>query len=259
MVKKLANNKRQAYGKWISISITLLFAVAFLVKSGVDFYYKTHPVVYDGFQITIPYGYDVHGIDVSRYQTSIDWEAVKQMKSRGISLSFAFIKATEGNNLIDPAFRRNWQYAAESGILRGAYHFYRPGVNAEKQANNFINTANLQPGDLAPVLDIETTDGASEKQIVEGISKWLQLVEKKYNVKPIIYTNASFYTRYLGEAFDNHPLWVAHYFAPEGPRINRPWQFWQHSEKGRVNGIKGFVDFNVFYGNKGDLEELTIP
>lgn len=260
MAKTFVNKyRKQQYGKWASISITLFFAIAFLVKTGVDIYHKTHPIIYDGFQISIPYGYDMHGIDVSRYQSNIDWEAVKAMKSRGVSLSFAFIKATEGNDMVDPNFRRNWEYAAESKIIRGAYHFFRPNIDAKKQAINFIRTAQLESGDLAPVLDIETVDGVSDKQIAQGISIWLKLIEEKFGVKPIIYTNANFYTRYLGEAFDDYPLWVAHYFAPEGPRINRPWQFWQHSEKGRVNGIKGYVDFNVFYGDDNELDELRIP
>ena len=64
---------------------------------------------YKEFGISIPTQYSIHGIDVSRYQTTIAWEEVKNMKVQDIQLGFAFIKATEGNDLIDPFFKRNWK------------------------------------------------------------------------------------------------------------------------------------------------------
>ena len=75
--------------------------------------------------------YDVHGIDVSHHQGKIDWPAVAVD-----GVGFAFIKATEGGDFVDPRFAENWKASAKAGIPRGAYHFFtqcRPAtVQAEK-------------------------------------------------------------------------------------------------------------------------------
>jgi lysozyme len=91
------------------------------------------------------------------------------------------------------------------------------------------------------------------------VKEWLSVIENHYGVKPIIYTNADFYTNILGSEFDDYPLWVAHYLQKNKPRIERPWTFWQYSETGNVNGILSKVDFNVFNGDSSDFEELRIP
>ena len=93
---------------------------------------------YKEFGISIPTQYSIHGIDVSRYQTTIAWDEVKNMKVQDIQLGFAFIKATEGNDLIDPFFKRNWKKAKESGMIRGAYHFFNPKKDGKMQAQHFF-------------------------------------------------------------------------------------------------------------------------
>lgn len=220
---------------------------------------KTEFIRYPQFGIPLPSGYEIHGIDVSRYQARISWPAVQQMEVKGIKLRFAFIKATEGTSRTDPMFARNWQRSKEAGIVRGAYHFFIASRDAAKQADKFVRTVNLQRGDLPPVLDVEKTGGRSSAQIRSGVGTWLKLVEAHYGVKPIIYTNADFYTQHLKGVFDDYPLWVAHYLQPHQPRISRPWQFWQHSEKGRVNGVYSTVDFNVFNGSKEQFDALLVP
>ncbi|HMP94183.1 MAG TPA: GH25 family lysozyme, partial [Phnomibacter sp.] len=193
---------------------------------------------------------------VSRYQQSVNWPLVHNMREREVKLQFAFIKATEADYLVDVAFSRNWRKSREAGITRGAYHFFRFGVPAASQARLFINTVKLQPGDLPPVLDVEVFGGTDKEALQNEVQLWLQLIEQHYQLKPIIYTNASFYNRWLWPRFNEYPLWVAHYFERRQPRVNRNWQFWQHNESGRVNGIKSFVDFNVFNGSRADFEAL---
>jgi lysozyme len=117
------------------------------------------------------------------------------------------------------------------------------------QAENFIDKVKLEAGDFPPVLDIEQLNGASINNLKKEAKRWLDVVEEYYNVRPIIYTNVDFYNRNLGADFDKYPLWVAHYYQPEQPRIGRDWLFWQHSDKGNVNGITTPVDFNVFNGD----------
>ena len=212
-----------------------------------------------GVKIEVPKGYSVHGIDVSKYQGNIDWAKVKKMNTKtGINIDFVFIKATQSTR-VDPKFKKNWNAAANHDIARGAYHFFTSETSGAEQAENFIKTVKLEPGDLPPVLDYEKK--ASTKQV----KIWLEMIEKHYGVKPIIYTGATFYRDNLGSEFDSYTLWVSH--GPfndmtnlniPAPATSRKWSFWQFSDKGTVPGIDAKVDFNVFNGRLSDLKNLLI-
>ncbi len=221
-------------------------------------YRKAKFTRYPEFGINIPAGYELHGIDVSKYQHTIAWEEVKAMKVKEVEMSFAFMKATEGIGNTDPHFKRNWKKAKEAGLYRGAYHFFIASKDGRLQAENFIDKVELEKGDLPPVLDIEQLNGTSSEILKKEAKEWLDIVEEHYGVKPIIYTNVDFYNRNLGSEFDGYPLWAAHYYQPEEPRISRNWSFWQHSDEGRVNGITSPVDFNVFNGNTYDFEKMLV-
>jgi lysozyme len=219
---------------------------------------KAQYVRYDEFGIDIPTNYSVHGIDVSKYQHVIDWESVKAMNVENVRLSFAFIKATEGNVNEDRYFARNWKKARDANMTRGAYHFFLATKSGKTQAENFISSVSLEPGDLPPVLDIEQTYGVPAVKLRQRVREWLATVEHFYGVKPIIYTNVDFYRLYLESEFDDYPLWVAHYLNKGRPRIYRDWHFWQYSETGRVNGILSKVDFNVFNGDSVAFRKLLL-
>ena len=214
--------------------------------------------MYLEFGIEIPPNYQLHGIDVSRYQKIINWSDVKNMQVKNIKIGFVFIKATEGIDKIDERFQRNWLHAGEENIPKGAYHYFIAGKSGKAQADNFIEIVKLKTGDLPPVLDIEETYGVSKTGIQKQIKDWLEKIEKEYKVKPIIYSNINFYNNYLRGTFDDYPFWVAHYFQPGKPGTDRKWTFWQHSEQGRVNGIKAMVDFNVFSGDSTEFRNLLI-
>jgi lysozyme len=219
---------------------------------------RAHYIRYAAFGIEIPINYSIHGIDVSKYQHIIDWTSVKAMNVNDVRISFAFIKATEGNINEDRFFQRNWKNARIANMTRGAYHFFLPTKNGKTQAENFISSVELEPGDLPPVLDVEQTYGVSPQKIRQRVKEWLMTVENFYGVKPIIYTNVDFYKLYLEEEFDEYPLWIAHYINQGKPRILRDWHFWQYSETGRVNGIVSKVDFNVFNGDSTDFRNLLV-
>lgn len=221
-------------------------------------YRKAKFTRYPEFGIAIPEAYEIHGIDVSRYQQTIAWEEVKAMRVKDIQLGFCFIKATEGIGNTDPQFRRNWKKSREHGIVRGAYHFFIGSKDGKMQAENFINRVDLQPGDLPPVLDVEQLNGANAVQLKKEVKEWLDVVESYYKVKPILYTNIDFYKRNLGSEFDSYPLWVAHYYEHKQPRIQRGWIFWQHNDQGNVNGIISRVDFNVFSGDSLEFRSLLV-
>lgn len=219
---------------------------------------KLPPV--SSFGIIMPEGYSVHGIDVSKHQGTIDWKRVSKMKKKDIRVSFTFIKATEGITRQDNKFESNWDQSANNGILRGAYHFYYPSRDAVKQADNFIKVVKLNAGDLPPVVDIEYSNGKSKQKICDDLKVFISRLEKHYGVKPIIYTNINFYTTYLDGSFDKYPLWIAGYFDHDRfyNEFLTPWVIWQHSESGKVDGINGSVDFNVFKGNLDSMKRMTL-
>lgn len=220
---------------------------------------RTKAIRYTAFGIEIPAQYAIHGIDVSHHQDRISWDAVKEMEVNGIRIGFAFMKATEGADHRDPHFKRNWRKSGDAGIVRGAYHFFNPARKGKPQAAHFIRNVKLEPGDLPPVLDIETTPRVSASTLRNELKTWLEMVEQHYGVRPLIYTNIFFYNKYLKGYFDDYPLWVAHYLQRDAPRISRDWTFWQHSETGRVNGITSKVDFNVFAGDSIAFRALLVP
>jgi lysozyme len=244
----------------------ILLALAFLLSLGITGYFiyfwwmekQAGFAHYPGFGISLPIDYEIHGIDVSHHQSVISWDDVKKMKVKDVNLQFAVIKATEGISRVDWQFRRNWREAKQAGMARGAYHFFISSRDGKQQAENFIATVKLEKGDLPPVLDIEQTNRQNAQTIRKRAMDFLRAVEAHYGVKPIIYTNVDFYEQYLGEEFSDYPLWVAHYIQRNKPRIQRKWTFWQHSEKGRVNGITTAVDFNVFDGDSSEFDQLRI-
>lgn len=250
----MTRKKKKGYPYLRVFLLLCFFAVATFTVVTL-FFVRPH-IFYPGFEISIPAGYEIHGIDVSRYQQTINWEEVKSMESKGVKIGFAFIKATEGITRSDRQFKRNWKGSYEQRIARGAYHFFVPGRDPALQAKNFIKHVTLSAGDMPPVLDIEQPGRLSVEQIQNDAKAWLNIVENHYGVTPIIYTNISFYTKYFKEGFEKYPLWIAHYLEPHQPRISKKWIIWQHSETGRVNGIRSPVDFNVFYGDSADFKNI---
>jgi len=251
---------------WTLVAVVLVLALVispelrYRLRSLIE--YPLHYKEYKHFGIRIPSGYKTHGIDVSRWQSKVDWGRVKQMKVGQINIRFAFIKATEGSWMKDPEFERNWTGAQKAGIIRGAYHFFLPDISAKDQALHFTKTVKLKSGDLPPVVDVEETRGMSKAQIQKYTKEFLVLLEKHYKVRPILYTNRDFYKNYFAhnEAFKGYLFWIAHYHVAN---LDMPgdedWHFWQHSDRGNVTGINEPVDFNVFNGDSTALRKLCIP
>lgn len=201
---------------------------------------------YRNFGVKLP-KYNIHGIDVSHYQGDINWEEVKKMNIKGDSISFVFIKATEGNNYIDKSFEKNWKEAQSAGLMCGAYHYFKPDIDGKEQAKHFINQVKMTKGNLPPVLDIEEIGEKKWKEVKKELKIWLDLIEKEYNIQPIIYSNRIFLEDNLGEEFKKYIVWVAQYKNLNPPEISfKNWTFWQHSSEGNVNGINFPVDLNVF-------------
>ena len=210
--------------------------------------------------VSYPEGYEIHGIDISHHQGDIDWD---ELREKGMinetPIRFIMIKATEGATKIDDNFEDNFYQAREYGFTRGAYHFYSVHSPAKQQANFFINKVKLEKGDLPPVLDVEhKPKNQTDEEFKASVLEWLEIVERHYGVKPIIYTYYKFKLQYLSDpVFDEYPYWIAHYYVDK-VEYEGPWKFWQHTDVGKLPGIKGNVDFNIYNGSFYDLRKLTI-
>ncbi len=207
-----------------------------------------------------PSGYEIHGIDISHHQGEIDWEA---LRNNGMinkyPVRFVMIKATEGASNIDKRFEDNFYMAREYGFVRGAYHFWSTMSTGRAQAEFFLKNVQLEEGDLPPVLDVEhKAKGQSPEDFKKSVLTWLRLVERHYGVKPIIYTYYKFKKAYLSDSiFDTYPYWIAHYYVDK-VEYKGKWKFWQHTDCGRLPGIKGYVDLDIYNGSYYDLLQLTI-
>ena len=196
----------------------------------------------------------IFGIDVSHYQGRINWSKVKRSKH---PIKFVFIRSTMGTNGIDSQFKRNWKHSKKQGFIRGAYHYYRPNENSRKQFNLFASAVKLERGDFPPILDIERQSVYGNDNLIKGIKNWLDLAEKKYGIKPVIYTGRKFYNTHLKGHFNDYPLWIASYSAKH--KLNGiSWTFHQFSKSLRIKGISHYVDGNDFDGNLDQLKNMCI-
>lgn len=206
-----------------------------------------------------PEGYEIHGIDISHYQGKIDWEQLKNAMIKGCPVRFVIIKSTEGSSRLDENFRENFNQARDFGFIRGVYHFWSNKSTAREQAYYFLDQVHLTDGDLPPVLDIEHKPAdKSVEDFQRDVLTWLHIVEDKYHVKPIIYTYYKFKEQYLSApVFEDYPYWIAHYYV-EKVQYKGKWKFWQHTDVGKLPGIKGYVDFNIYNGSYYELKQLCI-
>ena len=199
-----------------------------------------------------PSNHPVHGIDTSRWQGAVDWQTARQA-----GVSFAFLKATEGVDRVDPAFAQNWAAAAAAGVPRGAYHFFYFCTPAAEQARWFIANVPRSRGALPPVLDIEWTPFSptcrirpTPAAVRSEIGIFLAIVGQHYGQRPIVYTTPEFWQDNGFADISGEDFWLRSTAAhPSETYAGMPWTFWQYTGTGRVPGIAGDVDINAFAGS----------
>ncbi len=199
-------------------------------------------------------GQTLKGVDVSDYQGTVDWSTAK-----AAGVTFGFVKATEGDTLVDSTFAQNWSAMKAAGVVRGAYHFFHPGDNATTQASFVLSTVGpLAAGDLPIVLDFEVLDGVAEATAVADAVTFLATVTKATGTTAILYMSADFLSGSYA-ALKPYTLWVANYgvTCPGLPSEWSAWSFWQNSGSGSVSGISGETDTDVFNGSLSQLTALA--
>ena len=220
----------------------------------------------------------IYGIDISRYQHeigrrrfNINWRQLR-IKSLGhriseqridgevnYPVSFVYIKSTEGISIRNKYFASDYIACHQQRIHVGAYHFFSTRQDPRTQAAHFLKETSFKHGDLPPMLDIEPSDAMIEQMggpevLFQNIRIWLEIVEKRVGVRPLLYVNQRFVNTWLDNAPDlrrNYHFWIARY-GEYKPDIHL--SIWQLSADGRVSGIQGHVDLNVFNGYQGQWD-----
>lgn len=213
-------------------------------------------LVLSRFDFPFPWQYPLRGIDVSRHQGLIDWTTV----AGSGRVDFAYIKATEGRDYVDPHFRRNREKARKTGITTGAYHFFslhNPGL---PQAEHFLRTVMPVIDELPPAVDLEFEANGrkppGKAALLRELAAFDRTIRATYGNPPVYYLNEDFLRFYFtGRDLDN-PLWIRGIYHQPAVMKKRGWAFWQYSDFGRVPGIRERVDLNVFRGSRKDLEEF---
>ena len=228
----------------ISISIICIFPII------LSFLYVTGYLRFNYPKTSL---YPIRGIDVSHHQGKIEWSKIQEE-----NIHFVYIKATEGGNFKDPEFMRNWNEASNTGLIRGAYHFFtfcKPGI---EQARNFIGTVPVDPDSLPPVIDFEFVGNSKKRPakiiIVKELSILIRELEGAYGKTPILYVTYNSYDKYLKGQTGKYKVWIRDIYSNPNMPDGKNWTFWQYADHGRVKGINGPVDLNVFY--KKELSEL---
>jgi lysozyme len=208
----------------------------------------------------------VFGIDVSNWQGEINW---KILSNHADSIRFVIVKATQGTDVVDPMFYRNWANAKQSSLVFGAYHYFDLKADPLAQAKLYLRTTHLKKGDLLPIVDVEFpcgnchSLGVSNDELVQNLKIFLAEVENALNVRPMIYASESFYNTYLKNDFEGYPLWVAAYEGEVPSELKEFFHYdpihgsvWQFTDKGSVPGITGSVDLDASTSNS--IEKLRI-
>ncbi len=218
----------------------------------------------------------IYGIDVSRHQHEkgrrrypIHWNRVRitsfgrnhDIEGQTFPVSFVYIKSTQGTTIRNRYYPSDSQQARRQGIKVGAYHFFSLKASAQAQAHHFLRLTTIRPGDLAPVLDVEPSEGEirriGEAELLRRVRQWMEIVEQRTGCRPILYVNQGFINRHLKNAKDikkKYKVWIARY-GEYKPDVKLA--YWQLCSDGRVDGIQGPVDINVFNGFAAHFRQMA--
>jgi len=195
---------------------------------------------------------DLWGVDMSHHQGKVDWEKVSEEKP-----SFIIMKASEGSTFTDPMFRSNLRNAERKGIPVGAYHFFSYSSSGRSQAEHFLDVVGESAGCRLLVLDVEYTRNMHRmKNISKEISEFMNFVKERTGKYPMVYSECSYYNKYLKPRFqESLDRWICEFGGK--PRCGHV--IHQVTNRRRVAGYRGLVDYNEFTGSSNRFSELFYP
>ncbi|MDE5573880.1 MAG: hypothetical protein K2N79_04860 [Muribaculaceae bacterium] len=193
--------------------------------------------------------YPVKGLDLSAHNGDVNFDSI------AVNYDFVILKATEGGNWTDRSFETNFMKAREAGLKVGAYHYFRFDRDGLPQAINIYNTLYNKRLDLPVAIDVEDHGNPQgiDRDIVIGRLRQLVDFLVNHNIRLMFYTNKLGYNRYVEDDFSGYPLWISSF---SDPPIHTPWTLWQYTHSGKVVGVPGLADINLFNGSENDFEKF---
>lgn len=222
-----------------------VFATAFVAVAAVAF---VAIIRYDGSAPDIS-EYTVRGVDVSAHNGIVNFDSVKSA-----GYDFVIAKATEGASFKDSRFAFNMAQARKAGLKVGAYHFYRFDVSPYLQGLNIVHSLRGQKLDLPVAIDVEqwsNPSGHTALSVLDGVNELVRYLRSR-GFRVMVYTNKRGFERYLQGRKVDYPLWLCSLSDLEDKSQCR---LWQYSHSGKVKGVAGAIDQNVFTGSRQEWNQ----
>ena len=231
--------------------VLLGLAVLFVLLLGFWGYENRHTIYYwwHGEVVVDRSKYPILGIDISSHNGDIDFYMVKNN-----DYSFVIIKASEGEDVLDSLFTTNYNRARANDLKVGAYHYFRKNTDGINQAKNFVEAVGWRKLDLPLIIDVEDeiNDNVSDEITLKNLNAMIDNLQSR-GYKVMIYTNGNGYKKYVKDR-QLINLWLCSFKNPDDIK-HIPHQIQQYSHHGRVEGINGDVDLDVFNGNEKQWEQ----
>lgn len=196
-------------------------------------------------------GGNVMGIDISKHNGTVDWNAVKNAGVEFVILRCGYRGSASGVLVEDEKFRTNIKGATAAGLKVGIY-FFSQAVNEMEAVEEASLTLSLIKGHKIsyPVyIDVEAAngraDGLSAAERTKVVRAFCETVrDSGYTAG--VYSNKNWFAEKMDTgAFGNYRIWLAQY--TESPTYTGRYEMWQYSSRGTIPGIKGDVDLNICY------------
>ncbi len=191
------------------------------------------------------------GIDVSKWNGNIDWNAVKNSGVSYVIIRCGYRGSTTGAMIEDPKFKTNIQGALNAGLKVGIYFFSQAvnEVEAVEEASMTIGLIKKYNISYPVFLDVEPSggraDGIDRNTRTQVIKAFCETI-KNSGYTPGVYANKTWLNSYMNAGeLSSYKIWLAQYNT--APTYTGKFDMWQYSSKGQVSGISGHTDMNLSY------------
>ena len=191
------------------------------------------------------------GIDVSKWNGTIDWNAVKNSGVSYVIIRVGYRGSSQGALIEDPKFKTNIKGATAAGIKVGVYFFTQAvdEVEAVQEASMVLDRISGYKISYPVFLDVEGSGGrgdAIDSATRTAVCKAFCNTIKNAGYTPGIYANKTWLSSKMDAgALSGYKIWLAQY--AKTPTYTGRYDLWQYRSNGKVSGISGNVDLNLSY------------